>query len=320
MGYMQGRALHVDKHLSNIAINYRPTGFIADRIFPVVTVEKQTDMIKTYNQGDLFREDNALRAPGTRANVISTQVSSTAYSCVNYALRENITVEDRANADPIFVADLESGAVMRIQDKLAVGWDRRVATQVFNTSNVGTSANVSSSWTDLVNSNPLGNIWTMMDNVELATGYRPNRVVFGTNAWRYFSRNDDVINKVNATGVTGAGLPATVEQAARLLQVEEINVGMSYYNSAGEGITQNITPIWTPHVLVYYAPPAPSVQVPSFGYTLRWAANGLANMRVERHPFDSNIKADGIEVGYYQDELVTASVLGALVANVTSSQ
>jgi len=42
-------------------------------------------------------------------------------------------------------------------------------------------------------------------------------------------------------------------------------------------------------------------------------------MTVERHPFDSRKKTEEVEVGYYQDEVITSSALSYLITNVTSS-
>lgn len=318
-GYLQRNNIHVDKHLSNLAINYRPQGFVGDRVFPIVNVQKQTDMIKTYNQADLFRRERTLRSPGMDANRIDVAVNSTSYACLNYALRADVTVEDRANADAAFIRDMEEGRVMRVMDSLSLDWDVRIASQVTNTSNVGTSAAVGSAWTDLTNSDPLGDCWAIMDHIEDATGYRPNRAVFSGDAWRYFARNDTVIDKVRTTGVSGGGMNATVQDAATLLQLEEVNVGWAYYNTADEGQANSLSRIWGDHVLLYYAPSRPSIELPSFGYTFRQVAAGLPNMTVERLPFDPYKKIDSVEVGYYQDEKITAQPLGGLVTNVTSS-
>ena len=38
------RDMHIDVALSNMAIGYRPEGFIADMIFPLVQVQKQSDL------------------------------------------------------------------------------------------------------------------------------------------------------------------------------------------------------------------------------------------------------------------------------------
>ena len=317
--YLQGRGIHVDKHLSNVALNYRPSGFVADKVFPTVSVQKQSDMILTYNQGDLWRRENTKRSRGTMANKISFQVSSTSYYAENYALSAGVTIEDRANADAALVRSLEEGRVNRLLDSLMLDWEVRVAAQATNTSNVGTSAAVGSAWTDLTNSDPLSDIRAMYDNVEAITGYTPNKILFSGDSWKYFSRNSTVIDKVNPSGNTGGGLNASATQAASLLGVEEVIIGQSFYNTAEEGIAQSLSRVWGDHVLVYFAPNAPSVEAPSFGYTLRWAAAGLPNMQAERLPFDPRTKEDLIQVGYYQDELITASALGALVTNVTSS-
>lgn len=317
--YLQGRGVHVDRHLTQIALNYRPQGFIADQVFPVVTVRNQTDMIKTYNQADLFRVENTRRTPGTEANKIGWAVSSDSYIAFNYALKADVTIEDRANADPAFLMDFEEGRVMVVTDKLNLDWENRVSALCTTTTNVGTAATVSSAWTDYTNSRPLNAIWTMMDNLEGATGYRPNRIVMGGDAWLNFSRNDKVIDKINETGVTGAAQNATPEQAARLLGVDNLLVGWSFRNTAQEGQSIALSRMWGDHVFIYYAPPRPSVELPAFGYTLRWAAPGLANMTVERHPYDTVRKCDELEIGYYQAEKILAKPLGALIYNVTSN-
>jgi hypothetical protein len=42
-------------------------------------------------------------------------------------------------------------------------------------------------------------------------------------------------------------------------------------------------------------------------------------MQVERHPYDSRKKSEEIEVGYYQDEVITASTYAFLLDAVNSS-
>jgi len=319
MSYMQGRGVRIDRHLTNIALSYTATGFIADMVFPVAQVQKQSGVIATFSQADLFRRENTKRSPGAEANKVSYQVGSASYYANNYALKEDVTIEDRANADPIFINQLETGRVNRVMQSLMIDWEVRVATAATATTAVGTSAAVGSAWTDFTNSDPIGDVQSQINNVHDATAYRPNRIVFGEAAWRNFRENDTVIDKARATGISGGGLNITESLAETLFEVEKVSVGRLKYNTAQEGIAQSLTDAWGDHVLVYYAPAAPSIEVPSFGYSLRWSGNGLANMSVERHPFDPKTKTDEIEIGYYQDELILSSALGALVTNVTSS-
>lgn len=318
MGYMQGRGIYVDRHLSNIALNYRAMGFIGDRIFPVVNVDKQTGMIKTYNQGDIFRIVDDRRSPGTEARKVDWQVGSESYICGNYALKADVTIEDRVNRDPIFIADQEEGRVGFVTDKLQLNWEYRVAQKCTSTANVSTLALVSSAWTDYANSKPLNDLWSLIDKQRDLTGYRPNRAVFSEPAFRAFARNNAVIDKVNKTGVTGAGDEITESQAATLLRMDQILVAGAMYNSAAEGIAQQLVDIWGNYVLLYYAPLSPSVEIPSYGYSLRWTAPGLANWTVERHPYNSLKKCDEVEVGYYQDEKVLAKPLATLIGSTVA--
>jgi len=317
-GYQQGRAVHIDHHLSNVAINYRPAGFIADRVFPVVAVPKQSDTYVIFEQSDLFRRENTRRSRGGEANKIHSRVSSAGYYCNNFALKADVTLEDRANADPIFVQQFEEGRVHRVQDALFLDWEVRIANQITDSSNVGSSAAVGSAWTDYGNADPLGDIWTAVDNVELATGYRPNNILFSGTAWRHFRRNAGVIDKATNPHISAGGLYPSNRQIEDLLEMKVL-VGNAWNNSAEEAIPLNLSQIWGDHVVIYYAPERPNLESPSFGYYFRWAAPGLPNMQVERHPYDSRRHCSEVEIGYYQDEVVTAKPLGFLVSNVTSS-
>ena len=317
-GYLQGRAVHIDHHLSNVAINYRPAGFIADRIFPVVPVPKQSDTYVIFEQADLFRKENTRRSRGGEANKIQSRVSSAGYYCNNYALKADVTLEDRANADPIFVQQFEEGRINRVQDALFLDWEVRAANQLTNASNVGSSTAVGSAWDDYTNADPLGDIWTAVDNVELATGFRPNRILFSGTAWRHFRRNATVIDKSTNPHITGGGLYPSTRQMEDLLEMKVL-VGNAWQNTAEEAMPLNLSQIWGDHVVVYYAPERPTVETPSFGYFFRWAAPGLPNMQVERHPYDSRRHCDEVEIGYYQDEVITSQPLGFLISNVTSS-
>ena len=58
--------VHVDRPLTQIAIAFSqdPEAFIADRVFPVVPVAKQTDSYFTIASDDWFRDEMQKRAAG----------------------------------------------------------------------------------------------------------------------------------------------------------------------------------------------------------------------------------------------------------------
>jgi hypothetical protein len=316
-----GHDLHIDQNLTKVAINYSPATLIAPQIAPVVPVAKQSDYYVVWDQGDILRVETDNRAPGTEANKITRSVSSGQYYADNYALKTQLTLEDRENMDAVYVKELRGGRAKYVVDKLGLGWEKRCADICTSGGNVYSYSAVASAWTEFRNgySDPLTDILTGLDVIQDATGIRPNSCLMGGQAWRNFRWHADIIDALH--GDTGRGNPrfATREQAKSLLEVDRFIVGEGYYNSAAEGQSQTLTPIWADHVLLYYAPLAPTTEDASFMYTFRWSKPGLPTMTVERHPFDSKTKAEEIEVGVYQDEVVTASTLAYLITNVTSS-
>jgi len=312
-----GRDLYLDVPLSNIMVKHRPKGMIADMIFPIAQVNKQSGTIVEFSRADALRIEDDIRAPGTEAKRITRSVSSQPFYCNNYALKDGVTIEDRANADPIYANEMFANRGLYLTDKLLLNWENRVASKVTSGSNVGSYAAVASAWTDATNSDPVADVLTGLDVVNDTIAVRPNRIVFGDLAWRNFRRSEKVRNSIY--GSTNAQGYPSIDQIKDLLEVDWIGVGRAFKNTGTEGLAESLNRIWADHVLVFYAPENPSREEPSFGYSLRLAAPGIPNMQVERHPFDSHKKTDDVEVGYFQDERVTGAAYGYLITNVTSS-
>lgn len=317
MGSVTAKDLHVDQVLSQFALDYRPDGMIADLIFPVVDVVKQSDFYAVFSRADALRIEDTARAPGTMANKISRGMSSGTYFAKNYALDYPIVLEDRENMDQLFLQKIYNGRVAYLMDKLMLDWENRIASKVTSGSNVGSYSAVGSSWSDLDNSDPISDINNMLDNVRDSTGKRPNNLVMGETAYRLARRNAAVRNLI--FGSNNGGGFASRAQLADLFEVDQVLVGGAYKNTGNEAQAESLVQVWGPNVLAYYAPSAPSMDVPSFGYSIRWNRPGLPNMQVERHPFDTRRKAEDIEVGYYQDEKITGAEYGFLLLAVNSS-
>lgn len=305
-----GRDLYLDTPLSNLLMDYRPRGLIADMIAPIVNVQRQSGAVVEFNQDDRLRPEDDKRSPGTQAKRVTWDVSSQLYYCNNYALMAGVTIEDRNNADPIYAQRLFENRGQLLLDKLYLNWENRLASKVTSASNVGSSAAVSSIWTG-TGADPMLDLNTAIDNVYYATGYRPNRMVFGPKAWDSFRRHSTVRNVL--FGTNNGGGYANTQQAADIFEMDRVLVAGGFKNSNQENIARSIGTIWGPSVLVYYAPENASMEDPSFMYSYRLDAPGIPNLQVERHPYDSKTKTDDIEVGYYQDEHITGSRFGFLV-------
>lgn len=315
-----GRDLHIDQLLSNVAMQYRPMNMIADLVAPVVPVGKQSDSFPVWSQADALRIEVDTRAPGFPARKITRDVSTDTYFAKNYALAVDLTLEDRENMDAAYIGELRAGRARFLKSKITLNWEKRLADKVTSGSNVGSYSTVASDWMDHANgkSVPLDNMNTAIQNVQDSTGYKPNRCIMGELAWRHFRQHADVISILYGNSGTGQPRYASREQVKALFEFDEFLVGGAYYNSAEEGQTGVIAPLWLDYVLVYYAPPSPSIEEPSFMYSFRWQKPAIPNMTIEVHPFDSKTKSELVEIGYYQDEKITSANLGFLLTHVTS--
>ena len=61
--------VHIDAILTNISVAYmqKSENFIADKVFPVVPVDKKSDKYFTYTKNDWFRDEAQRRADATES-------------------------------------------------------------------------------------------------------------------------------------------------------------------------------------------------------------------------------------------------------------
>lgn len=301
-----------------MAMGYRPMGMIADMLFPVLVVDKQSDIYLEVDRAGILRNKRTERSPGTEANIVTDDFGSATFYCRNYALKRPVTIEDKANTDPAMILTKVTDKAQRCLDDIYLNWEIRVATQVTNTANVGSYSAVSSGWSGA--GDPLGDTQAAIDNIHYANGVPKSgiKVTFGPEAWDSFRRDTTVRNLIFGVD-NGGGYPNT-NQVKALLDVGEVKVGEAFQNTGDKGQAEDLNTIWGDNVLVHYTPQSPSIDLPSFGYTFRWQQAALpAPLTVERHPYDSRKKAEEVEVGVYQDEKITGATYGFLLTAVNSS-
>lgn len=326
MGMATGRELHVDQHLTEIAMGYRPSGMIADQIAPIINVDKERNTFVQYNQAEAFQVPDTLRSRGTAAKKITASVGSDNYLVKNYALAYELPIEDRANMDAAFKANLDIGATFRVLDGLGLDWDKRVCAKISVSAGVGSAFVPNSAWNagNTGNTNagdPIAAIYAAREQQNSLTGgYGPNSILFGWKAWNWFRRNKFSRDFIN--GVNNGGSHITRDQARSALEMERLLVASAFRSTNNEAQSATYSNNFPADaVLLYYAPMRATVQEPSYMYSFRWTAPELPSpLVVERHPYDTKNKMDLIEAGYWQDEKITASTLGHLILGVGSAQ
>ena len=305
--------VHVDGPLTNLSVGFKNdmNHFVADKVFPTVSVAKQTDKYFTYTQADFFRTDAQLRAPGTESAGSGYNLSTSTYSCDVLALHKDIADQTRANADAPL--DMNRDAVEFLTQHMMLKREIDFADK-FLKSGVW-SHDKDGNWTG--SNSAIDEIHDGQDYVEARTGYRPNILVLGAAAFTELKNNSDVLDciKYTQTGVV------TEQLLASLLGLDKVLVSRAIKNSNGEGATASYGRVMTSaEALLVYAPSTPSLMHPSAGYTFSWTgySGAQSGQRVSRFRMD-HLRADRIEMEMTYDQKLISNSLGYYFTSVNAS-
>ena len=116
--------VHTDVPLTNVSIAYTNPVFIAEQVFPNVPVQNISGKYFIYTKADWLRREADVRAAGTRATRGDYGLSTSTYTCVEYAIAKGVPDEIVANADsPLRPFEmLPNGAPIRSCSKLRRSW------------------------------------------------------------------------------------------------------------------------------------------------------------------------------------------------------
>lgn len=312
--------VHVDRPLTNIAIAYaqRPEMFVADRVFPVVPVAKQTDKYFVIGPGDWFRDEMKKRAPGAESAGRTHSVDSTTYSCDVWALHENLADQIRANYDNPLQPERElteglsqAGMIRKERAWAAAYFTSGLWTgDQTGVDSASPAANQFGRW-DRADSTPIEDIRLGRRTVHARTGFAPNKLVLGREVYDALVDHPDIVGRLDRGQSTG---PAIVlrQNLAALFELDEVLVMDAVYNSATEGDDDDIDFIGGKSALLAYAAPSPGLYVPSAGYTFSWnglLGSGALGMRMKRMRIEER-ESDRLEIQMAFDQKLVAADLG----------
>lgn len=323
-----GRAdVHVDRPLTNISIAFRQSAdvFIADRVFPVVPVQKQTDSYFTIPRGAFFRDQMEKKAPGAAAAMANFNYSTDSYRCDIWALGVGLADEVRANYDSPLQADtdmtnfLTSQGLIR-KERLWAG--TYFTTGVWTTDqtgvNSGPSTNQFLQWDDAL-STPIEDIRAGKRRVQGRTGFRPNKLVLGREVYDVLIDHPDIVGRVDR-GQTSGTAQVLKQNLAALFEVEEVLVMDAIYNSAVEGAADSFAFIGGKAALLVYAPASAGLMIPSGGYTFSWTGllgGGALGMNMRRIR-DDKAQADELIAQLAFDHKLISADLGQFYASAVA--
>jgi len=305
--------VHVDAILTNISVAYiqDQASYIANRVFPLIPVEKQSDKYFTYNKGDWFRDEAQLRAPATESAGSGYTLATSTYSTQVYAFHKDVDDQVRANADTPLNPDRD--ATQFITQRMLMRQEVQWTSDFFTSGVWATDVTPSTLWSNYASSDPIGDVETGKATMLNSTGFLPNTMVVGYEVFRQLRHHPDIVDRVKYTSAENV----TEDILARFFGVDRILVARAIRNTGAEGAANSFSNIAGKNAALYYVAPTPGILTPSAGYTFAWrgVSDGMgANIGITRFRMPE-LRADRIEAQMAWDNKVIGSDLGYFFAS-----
>lgn len=294
-------SVHISAALSNIAIKFRAPAMVADKISPIIPVNKEADKYYKFRREEL-RDLTSLRAAGAEANEVEWDVDSATYSAEEYALRHLLPSRVIANADVPVRPRITT--TEKLTKWIMLGFEKRVQAVAQATGNVGGNSVIGTKWDASSGQDPEKDVDTAKVAIRQNAGVDANTIMMSDSVWRALRR----FLKTQATNLVYRELLEISRPPNRIWDLDLVVAG-GVEDTSVEGQTSVIADVWNDNVLVFFRELSPSIDSLSFMYTFR-----SRNFRVRTW---LNEERDGtmIETSVVQAENVVAKEAAYLLTD-----
>lgn len=310
--------VHIDQPLTNLTIAYVQSqeNFIADKVFPVVGVQKQSDKYYIYDRANMNRTgDVKALAPRTEVNRIGQEISNDSYYADVYGLGMDFDQQTLANEDAAL--DVRSSGAATLVNRLMIHREEQFADTFFASGIWGTDNTPSNLWSDYTNSTPIKNVTDARRTMQLKSGgFKPNTMVVGKEVRDTLINHPDILARLNGGATVTNTALITNAKLAEIFEVENFYVMEAVKNSSVEGVAESNAFIGGKNALLAHVAPNAGLMTPMAGATFAWnTLEGVNNLGVTVESFsDDALKrmqiAEHIQVKMSYDMKVTGADLG----------
>lgn len=311
--------VHVNRPLTNISVAFmqNPNNFVWDKVFPMIPVDKKSDVYFTYPLAQWYADDAQKRRAGTESAGSGYPMSTDSYSCEKYSFHKDIDDDTRNNADaPI---DLDRDATEFVTQTLMQRQENQWVTDFFTTSVWGTDKTGGTDftlWSDFTGSDPVDDIDAGKETILKNTGFEANTLVLGYRVYRKLMRHPDFRDQIKYTS------PDNVNAAllAKILDIPRVVIAKSVKRTSLEGETNAFDFIHGKHALLLHVAPKPGILTPSAGYSFAWRgiSGGMgANIAMKRFRIE-RLEVDRVEGSTAFANKVVSTALGYFFSGAVS--
>ena len=310
-------SVHVDAILTNISVAYlqNQDNFIADKVFPVIPVDKKSDKFFTYTKNDWFRDEAQRRAGGTESAGGGYGLSTGSYNADVFAFHKDVDDQTLYNADAPLnpLREATEFVTRRLMLRKEIQWNTDFfaggiwANDYDGVSGTPTTNEVKQ-WSDYAASDPIDDIEDAKAGILSTTGMEANTLVLGYDVFRALKNHPDIVDRIKYT----SSQTVTADMLAAMFDVPRVIVSKAVKATNNEGATGAYAFTSGKKALLCHVAPTPGLLTPSAGYSFSWtgvsgglgATVGTSQFRME------SLKADRIEAEMAFDNKVIADDLG----------
>lgn len=266
--------VHVDRMLTNMSVAFlqKQEHFVADKVFPVVEVDKQSDLYPTWDRSDFQRDEAMEVGPAGEAPVGASRLSTTAYRCRVFKWAKMLDEQNARQADEPL--QLDKTFTQQVMQKLLIRRERQFVSAVFTTgvwtgSTTGGDITPAVKWDVYATSTPVADIEAQIFNL-MKFGLDPMdmTLTLPPPVFRVLKNHPDFLDRYENV------MPAIMNEQlmAAVLGIGRVVVPKAAYVTSKEAAattTQDFA--WaSDNALLTFAPKAPGLNTPSAGYLFGW--------------------------------------------------
>ena len=321
-------SVHIDQPLSNLTLAYvqSQTNFIADKVFPVVGVARQSDKYYIYDRANMNRSGDVKKlAPRTEVERIGMAISNDSYFADVYGLGMDFDEQTLANEDAAL--EIRSAGAETLVNRILIHREEQfastfVATGVWGSEVAGdASGSVGAGetvyWSDYTNSTPLKDVTNARRAMQLKSGgFKPNTMVIGKEVRDMLVNHPDVLARLNGGATVTNTALITDAKLAEIFEVENFYVMEAVKNGAAEGLAESNAFIGGKHALLVHTPRTAGLMTPAAGVTFAWNnIPGVSNLGISVESYSDDALrrqqvAEHIQVKMAYDMKVVGADLG----------
>lgn len=301
----------IDKLLTNVSTAYVPKEFISEQILPTIQSAQYSGKIGKYGTGHLRIENSVKGGKGKYRRVETITRSSDSFFIEGHGLEGFVSKEDYRNVEQPF--DAERDEAMGLATVLYLEKEKLLADSLSDTAIMTQNTTLSggSQFSDYLNSNPVGVAATARGTILDAIGELPNLAIMDLKVWNVLRFHPQMLDALGFKQARPGGL--SLDEMAVALGVEKVLYGNARYESAAEGQTSALLPVWGKHLIFAKVPPKAEIMQQSLGYMVR--LTGESPRKVYKEANFNPPGSTSILVEDEYDMLLSKVACGYLVKN-----